>query len=117
MGLPGIPTALALRQHPLLTSQVDSMLAAMPFFSPVLAGKPDKSPGDLTFSAPVKHLQLWPHQFVIQLDSTCVPYKELTMPQFVFGYIECLRQAPQSQQLPMLLHLLHLTDLAPQFHW
>ena len=90
MGIPEFPTAPALRQHPLLASQADSMLAAMPFFSPALAGKPGKSPGDLTFSAPVKHLQLWPHQFVIQHDSTCVPYKELTMPQFVFGCIECL---------------------------
>ena len=58
MGLPGFPTAPALRQQPLLASQADSMLAAMPFFSPALAGKPGKSPGDLTLSAPVKHLQL-----------------------------------------------------------
>ena len=78
---------------------------------PVLTSILGKSAGDLTISAPVKNAQLWPHQFAVKLDSTIIAYKDLTLPQFVFGFLECLRQAPPSQQPPMLSHLSHLMDL------
>ena len=117
LGHPGIPTVADLRQNPLLASQADNILAAMPLFSSAMAGKLGKSAGDLTISAPVKNAQLWPHQFVVKLDSTIIAYKELTLPQFVFGFLECLHQAPPSQQPPMLSHLSHLMDLASRFQW
>ena len=110
-----IPTASDLRQNPLLASQADSILAAMPLFSSAVAGKLGKSAGDLTISAPVKNAQLWPHQFVVKLDSANIAYKDLTLPQFVFDFLECLRQAPSSQQPPMLSHLSHLMNLASRF--
>ena len=113
----GIPTFADLHQNPLLASQADSILAAMPLFSSAMAGKLGKSAGDLTISAPVKNAQLWPHQFVVKLDSTIIAYKDLTLPQFVFGFLECLHQAPPSQQPPMLSHLSHLMDLASRFQW
>ena len=82
----GILTAAYLRQNLLLASQADSILAAMPLFSSAMAGKLAKSAGDLTLSAPVKNAQLWPHQSVVKLDSTNIAYKDLTLPQFVFGF-------------------------------
>ena len=80
-----------------------------------LAGKLGKSSGDFTFFPPIKHVQLWPHQYVTKLDSFNMAYKDLTMPQFVFGYVECLRNSPVAQQAAMLSHLSHLMDLASSF--
>ena len=101
--------------------QADDLLSSIP----VLAGSDlnlqqsskDKSPGDLTFSAPVKLPQLWPHQFVCHLDSSNLAYKDIELPQFVYGYIECLFQSSPSVHHKMLLHLSHLMDLAACFQW
>ena len=97
-----MPLVADFRQNPLSSFQADSILAAIPMLSSSLAGKLGKSPGDFTFSPPVKHVQLWPHQYVTKLDSSNMAYKDLTMPQFVFGYVECLRNSPVAQQAAML---------------
>ena len=65
----------------------------------------------------MKHPQVWPHQFVIKLDSTTIAYKDLNLPHFVYGYIDCIRHSAISQQPVMLSHLEHLMDLASRFQW
>ena len=118
------PASMAdLRQQSALKQQADSLLASIPLLDSggsISSGHPSlkgKSPGDLTFSAPVKFPQLWPHQFVCQLDSSSVAYKDLDLPQFVFGFIECLRHSAIIDQSKMLAHLSHLMDLASRFQW
>ena len=112
-----------LRQNAALKQQADRLLGAIPVLESggaVSAGNQamkGKSPGDLTFSAPVKVPQLWPHQFVCRLDSSNVAFKDLDLPQFVYGFIECLRQSVLSDQSKMLNHLSHLMDLASRFQW
>ena len=44
-------------------------------------------------------------------------HKDLTMPLFVFGYVECLHNSPVAQQAAMLSHLSHLMDFASRFKW
>ena len=44
-------------------------------------------------------------------------YKNLTLLQFVYGYIDCIRHSAISQQPVMLYHLTHLMDLASGFQW
>ena len=86
---PVVPTMLGLRQNPYIASQADTLLSTLPLFAPALGlTSKGKSAGDLAFSPPVKHPQLWPHQFVIKLDSTSVAYKDLSLAQFVLGYID-----------------------------
>ena len=121
---PSVPASMAeLRQQSALKQQADQLLATIPLLESggsTSSGHPSlkgKSPGDLTFSAPVKFPQLWPHQFVCQLDSLNMAYKDLELPQFVFGFIECLRQSAVLEQPKMLAHLSHLMDLASRFQW
>ena len=121
---PSAPASMsALRQNPALRQQADQLLGAIPVLE---AGGADysgnqtakgKSPGDLTFSAPVKVIQLWPHQFDCRLDSSNVAYKDLDLPQFVYGFLECLRHSAFSDQSKMLAHPSHLMDLASRFQW
>ena len=115
---PAVTTMLGLRQNPYIASQADTLLSTLPLFAPALGlTSKGKSAGDLAFSPPVKHPQLWPHQFVIKLDSTSIAYKDLSLPQFVLGYIDCLRNSSVSQQPAMLSHLYPLMDLASRFQW
>ena len=115
---PVVPTMLGLRQNPYIASQADTLLSTLPLFAPALGlTSKSKSAGDLAFSPPVKHPHLWPHQFVIRLDSTSVAYKDLSLAQFVLGYIDCLRNSSVSQQPAMLSHLYQLMDLASRFQW
>ena len=115
---PVVHTMLGLHQNPYIASQADTLLSTLPLFAPalVLTSK-GKSAGDLAFSSPVKHPQLWPHQFVIKLDSTSVANKDLHLAQFVLGYIDCLWNSSVSQQPAMLSHLYQLMDLASRFQW
>ena len=59
-------TMLGLRQNPYIDPQADTLLSTLPLFAPSfgLTSK-GKSAGDLTSPPPVKHPQLWSHQFVI----------------------------------------------------
>ena len=110
-------------QNPALRQQADQLLGAIPVLEAGGAGysgnqsAKGKSPGNVTFSAPVKVIQLWPHQFVCRLDSSNVAYKDLDLPQFVYGFLECLRHSAFSDQSKMLAHLSHLMDLASRFQW
>ena len=110
-----------LRQNSMLKQQADHMLGAIPILNNGGAATRQslkgKSPVDLTFSAPVQVTQLWPHQFVCRLDSSNVAYKDLDLPQFVYGFIECLRQSAFIDQPKMLAHLSYLMDLASRFQW
>ena len=112
-----------LSQNPALRQQADQLLGAIPVLEAGGAGysgnqsAKGKSPGDLTVSAPVKVIQLWPHQFVCRLDSSNVAYKDLDLPQFVYGFLEWLRHSAFSDQSKMLAHLSHLMDLASRFQW
>ena len=121
---PSTPASMSdLRQNPALRQQADQLLGAIPVLEAGGSGYSGnqsvkgKSPGDLTFSAPVKVIQLWPHQFVCRLDSSNVAYKDLDLPQFVYGFLECLRHSAFSDQSKMLAHLSHLMDLASRFQW
>ena len=115
---PVVLTMLGLHQNPYIASQADTLLSTVPLFAPALGlTSKGKSAGDLAFSPPFKHPQLWPHQFVIKLDSTGVAYKDLSLAQFVLGYIDCLRNSSVSQQPAMLSHLYQLMDLASRFQW
>ena len=115
------PSVGDLKKNPGLVQQADNLLSSIPVLA---ASDPNlqqsskgKSSGDLTFSAPVKFPQLWPHQFVCRLDSSNLTYKDIELPQFVCGYIECLLQSSPSMHHKMLLHLSHLMDLASRFQW
>ena len=64
---PVVPTMLGLGQNPYIASRADTLLSTLPLFAPALGlTSKGKSAGDLAFSPPVKHPQLWPHQFVIK---------------------------------------------------
>ena len=121
---PSAPASMSeLCQQLALKQQADQLSAAIPLLESggsISSGHPSikgKSPGDLTFSAPVKFTQLWPHQFVCQLDSSTIAYKDLDLPQFMFGFIECVRHLAVIEQPKMLAHLSHLMDLASHFQW
>ena len=111
-----MPTIVDFRQNPSLISQANNMLSQLPLFAPTSSSK-GKSFGDLTFSTPVKFAQLRPHQYIFKLDSSNMAYKGLSLPQFVYGYIDCLQNSPVAQQPSMLQHLHHLMDLATSFQW
>ena len=115
---PVVPNMLGSHQNPYIASQADTLLSTLPLFAPALGlTSKGKSAGDLAFSSPVKHPQLWPHQFVIKLDSTSIAYKDLSLAQFVLGYIDCFRNSSVLQQPAMLSHLYQLMDLASRFQW
>ena len=109
-------TIADLCKHPSLQHQADAIMAALPLLSSSSALK-GKSPGDLIYSAPIKFQQLLPHQFVTCLDSSNIKYTELDLPQFVVGFLDCIRHSPAHQQPYMSTHLSHLMDLASCFQW
>ena len=107
-------TIADLNKHHGLQHQADAVVAALPLVSSSSALK-GKSPGDLPYSAPIKFQQLWPHQFVTCLDSSNIKYTKLDLPQFVDGFLDCIRHSPAHQQPCMSTHLSHLMDLASRF--
>ena len=83
-----VPTMLGLHHNLYVASQADTLQSTLPLFAPGLGlTSKCKSAGDLTFFPPVKQPHLWPHQFVIKLESASIAYKDLSLPQFVLGYI------------------------------